>query len=409
MSMLDRIVILHDNIEARGGATGLARLAALEYRKLGLEVTYLTGADDDGSLLLAGVETHGLGQKNLMQTGRLTALQKGVHNGEAARFVSDWISENDTPRTAYHLHNWSQILSPSIFDALKRVEERVVVSCHDFFNACPNGGLLHFRKGEVCTLKPMSAACWASQCDRRSPLHKYWRMMRHMNLHRAARFSQSRMLFVCLHEGMSAVMREAGFAAPRLTSIPNPATPMTSEPIKAEQNADFIFLGRINREKGADIAAAAAAMAGVRLVMMGEGDLLEPLSRQHPDVVFTGFCDRAAIELHARKARALIVPGRWREPFGLVIAEAAMSGLPVIISQPSTLAGQVEALEMGVTFDPASVDALATHMNNFAADDDLVARLSQNAYDHADRLCSTPESWAKQFVNLLEEQVTLAS
>lgn len=401
--MLERIVVIHDNIEPGGGATGLARLAATEYRKLGYAVTYITGSIDDGSLDEFGIEVVALGQKSLLAADKITALTKGFHNREAAQLIAGWIDANDTPGTAYHVHNWSQILSPSVFKPLRKVEARVVVSCHDFFNSCPNGGLLHFPKGEVCNLRPMSAACWMSQCDRRSTLHKYWRMGRHLNLNRLVDFKQSKMTFVCLHKGMEDVMRNAGFEPARLTSVPNPAIPYTSERVPAEQNADFIFVGRINREKGADIVAEAARLAGVRIVMMGEGELVAPLSAAYPNAVFPGFCNKSQIEGFARSARALVVPGRWREPFGLVIAEAALSGLPVILSEPSTLARQIEDLDMGRVFDPASVQALGDIMTSFASDDELVHRLSLNAFSRANQICSTPAYWAEQFVDLLAQ------
>ncbi|MEM5516236.1 glycosyltransferase family 4 protein [Henriciella sp. AS95] len=405
MSSIQRIVVIHDSIEARGGATGLARLAAIQYRKLGLNVTFLTGAPDDGSLDEYGIETHGLGQNRQIDQSARAALLSGLDNAAARQFVSNWISQNDTPSTAYHLHNWSHILSPGVFSALKPVAARTVVSCHDFFNVCPNGGLLHFPSGQPCNLKPMSTACWLSQCDRRSSLHKYWRMARHTILLRKADFSSSAMTFVCLHEGMKTVMQQAGFDAPDFTSIPNPATAYLDEPVDAASNEGFLFIGRLTPEKGADIAAAAADAAGVKLTMIGEGPLADELKAKYPAIAFPGFCQREAIAAHVRQARALIVPGRWREPYGLVIAEAALSGLPVLLSEPSTLAPKIEQLGMGAVFDPARPTALVETLEKWASDDELVRASSENAFKHANSICTSPEGWAKQFLNLMQDKL----
>lgn len=366
---MNHIVVIHDSVEARGGATGLARLSALEYRKRGFRVTYLTGESGDDELAQAGIDVHGLGQSKLKTAGAVGAMTKGFHNRHAKDLVADWISRNDTPSTAYHLHNWAQILSPAVFAALKPVEARTIVSCHDFFNVCPNGGLLNFQTGKVCNLKPMSAACWVSQCDRRSSIHKYWRMARQLRLNALAGFSQSQMTFVCLNAGMEQVMRAAGFPAPNLVNNPNPADGYTTDRVEAEQNEAFLFVGRLNAEKGADIAARAARLASVPMVMVGEGEMMGRLAAHYPEIEFPGFCSRAEIARLVRQSRALVVPGRWREPFGLVIAEAARSGLPILISEPSTLSADIKRLDMGQTFPANSADALADKLRLSAHDD----------------------------------------
>ena len=53
----------------------------------------------------------------------------------------------------------------------------------------------------------------------------------------------------------------------------------------------------------------------------------------------------------ATRARALIVPSRITEPFGLVILEAAMSGVPVIVSSHAYLAQNVVQLGFGEAFN----------------------------------------------------------
>mgnify|MGYP001251601862 CR=1 FL=1 len=163
-----------ERVRVAGVDTPEKRTRDLEEKALGIDATNwlkekLEGAiSGDDELAEAGIDVHGLGQSKLKKAGTFAAMTKGFHNAEAKCLVADWIAQNDTPSTVYHLHNWAQILSPGVFAALKPVEARTIVSCHDFFNVCPNGGLLNFQTGEICKLKPMSAACWVSQCDRRN-------------------------------------------------------------------------------------------------------------------------------------------------------------------------------------------------------------------------------------------------
>jgi glycosyltransferase involved in cell wall biosynthesis len=99
------------------------------------------------------------------------------------------------------------------------------------------------------------------------------------------------------------------------------------------------------------------------------------------------------------------VPGRWREPYGLVVAEAALSGLPVLISRPSTLAAKVEELQIGAVFDPHLKSGLAQRLQVWAGDDETVRRMSCNAAPRASQICTSPEGWAQQFIELMEAKL----
>lgn len=405
MSKLSRIVVLHDLLDDSGGATSLARLSAIHYSKLGFEVVFVAGVADDGSLDEYGIKTIGLGQTRLLQQPRLEGFKSGLHNSHVAKSVSEWIEQNDTETTAYHLHNWAQVLSPSIFSALELVARRTVVSCHDLFNVCPNGGLLHYPTGTPCSFKPLSTDCWLSQCDRRGSIHKYWRMFRQMNLNRLARFDESGMTFVSLHEGMESLLRSIGFNPPLLTSIPNPATAFTEGRVRCEQNRPFLFVGRLSEEKGADIALKEAHLAGVPIVIIGEGELEEELKVKYPNAEFAGFCDHREIDKYARKARGIIVPSRVREPFGLVVAEAVLSGIPILISKQSMLSSQIESRKMGVAFDPLKPGDLAKSLTLWTDDDQLTQTLSENALENAHRICLSPENWVQKFVDIMQDRV----
>lgn len=406
---IERIVVINDYAVAEGGAGVLALLAARQYRRLGYPVTFITGQADNAELEAHGVEVVGLGSKGLLELPASRALRQGFHNSEAERLVTGWIARHDTPGTVYHLHNWSQILSPAIFRALRPVEERTVVTCHDFFNACPNGGFLHYGKSEPCELRPLSPGCLLSQCDRRNALHKYWRAARQRHLTKLARFAESHCTFTFIHERMREKFVHSGFPAKDLVAIPNPAEPWSRERIGAEANAGFLFVGRIGRDKGADIALVGARRAGQRVTMIGTGELQQSLAASYPEAEFAGWCDRDAILAHARRARGLIVPSRVIEPFGLVICEAALSGIPVIVSDRAYLAEEVEAMGIGRSFAVTDIDRLAAILAIDFADDRAVEAMSRAAFEAAASLCNSPESWIAAFIEIFVRKVQRAA
>ncbi|MEF2978540.1 glycosyltransferase [Subtercola sp. YIM 133946] len=97
---------------------------------------------------------------------------------------------------------------------------------------------------------------------------------------------------------------------------------------------DLVWFGRIVVEKGAHLAIDAARRSGRRLVLAGRvGDpayaAAEVWPRLSDDVVYAGDLRHDALAaLVGASACALVTP-TWQEPFGLIIAEALMTGTPV--------------------------------------------------------------------------------
>jgi glycosyltransferase involved in cell wall biosynthesis len=106
-----------------------------------------------------------------------------------------------------------------------------------------------------------------------------------------------------------------------------------------EQKEDFLlFLGRVNKEKGPELAVEAAHRTGRKLVMavkMAEEfekdywrEVVEPKLDGSEEIIGEITVDEKA-DLLARAA-AVLFPIQWPEPFGLVMTEAMATGTPVI-------------------------------------------------------------------------------
>ena len=87
-----RIVVIHDTLEMRGGATQLARLSAQLYRDQGFEVTYIAGGEAvDDDIELEGINVLEIGSKSLLRGARLKSMVRGINNPETVDFVTNWI------------------------------------------------------------------------------------------------------------------------------------------------------------------------------------------------------------------------------------------------------------------------------------------------------------------------------
>jgi glycosyltransferase involved in cell wall biosynthesis len=119
-------------------------------------------------------------------------------------------------------------------------------------------------------------------------------------------------------------------------------------PFGADGGGGLLFISRMARDKAPDLAIDVAIEAGVPLTLAGR---IDPLDRAyfdreirprlvHPLLRFVGeVSEQEKLRLMGR-ARALLFPIDWPEPFGLVMTEAMACGTPVV-ARPKGAAPEV--------------------------------------------------------------------
>lgn len=404
--MIERIVQINDLSDPRGGASKLAVQAACGLAVRGHRVTFVTGdAGKSATLVEAGVKIVALGGQRLLAASRGAAIVTGLWNRAAHALMRDWIARNDTPGTVYHLHGWSQILSPAIFSALEPVRDRLIISAHDFFLACPNGAFALLRSGEICPHLPLSRACLTTACDRDGTAHKLWRSARHI-VQRQAYRPRSSPPVLAIHANMGRFLVRAGIPSDAIIPLPNPVEPFSSSRIHAERNGDVLFVGRLEETKGADLAARAAALAGAPLTVVGEGPLTERIREIHPAARLVGRRTPAEISEFAARARALVMPSRYPEPFGLVAMEAAWSGLPVILANTALLANDLVACGAAIAVEPRDTPVFADAIRHVLADGPATKRMSEAGFVRTRGLAMTPPAWIDSLEDIFDERLS---
>ena len=114
--------------------------------------------------------------------------------------------------------------------------------------------------------------------------------------------------------------------------------PVERYPFRTDKEDFLLFVGRVNREKGPEVAVDVARRTGARLVMAAAikekfeqaywDENVKPILTGKEEILGEITVDEKA-DLMAR-ARAVLFPIQWEEPFGLVMAEANACGTPVL-------------------------------------------------------------------------------
>lgn len=134
---------------------------------------------------------------------------------------------------------------------------------------------------------------------------------------------------------------------PNGTRAPAPDVPsMGQKPV--------LWLARFSPDKGPDLAIRACRAAGLPLVLAGKctepgeqrylRDVIVPMLGPDTELVLNA--DRRRCESLLRSSRALIMPIRWQEPFGMVMVEAMAEGTPVVALDRGAV---TEIIHSGVT------------------------------------------------------------
>jgi len=158
----------------------------------------------------------------------------------------------------------------------------------------------------------------------------------------------------------------------------------------------FLYVGRLKRYKGVEIALRALALArGTRpdlvLEVAGQGDDRRRLERLAASlgvgaaVRFLGFVSEEEKRRRLRRAWALVFPSP-KEGWGISNVEAAACGTPALASDSPGLRESVRDGETGFLVPHGDTHALAQRMLALAADPGLVTRLGRGGRAFAEGL-----------------------
>jgi glycosyltransferase involved in cell wall biosynthesis len=289
--------------------------------------------------------------------GRATAaaglLRGGLHPDEVARAV------RASGARVVHAHNLHPSLGWRALAAARAEGARVVLHLHQYRLVCAIG--VCFTDGAECT------RCHGRDTRPGVRLNCRGSVPESLAYGAALALWQRRLL-----EQADAILVPSVFARERLRALGAPLpwerVSVIAPPVRvaldgpaaeAPAGGHALLVARLAAEKGVGVAIDACRLAGVALVIAGDGPEREALQRRAGAgaVRFAGRVDDAELATLRAGASIALAPSLSAETFGASVAEAMAAGLPVAASRVGALPELLEDDALVAPGDPVELAA----------------------------------------------------
>jgi glycosyltransferase involved in cell wall biosynthesis len=307
---------------------------------------------------------------------RLVAPFAAIHNSS----VSERLREAQRKRgyVAWEIHNVFPALSPSVYTAAFEVGVPIVHFLHNYRLSCVNGQFLNH--GTECTRcingnfwPAVRTVCWRDSRIACAAMGIALTRIRQLKVFEKVA------AWIVLSDTQKQLHLRMGLPEKTLHIVPHFLSVQWEKPSEIPEEGYVLFLGRLSPEKGVKQLLAAwkrVRAPHARLVIAGTGpeeEQMRSLARDLPGVDFRGFVDRSQHDDLWAKAKFLIIPSIWHEPFPLVALEALAHGRPLVVSNLGALPEIVG--EAGLVADPTRTDELAAACDILLADHRLARKM----------------------------------
>lgn len=278
-------------------------------------------------------------------------LRGGLDPQEVARAVKS------TGARIVHAHNVNPAFGWRALAAARDAGAKVVLQLHQYRLVCAVG--VCFTDGEACT-----------RCHGRNTLPGVVRGCRGGRAEALVYASALALWQRRLAAAVDAFVVPSEFAARQLAELGAPVgTPhVLAHPLRefasgpsAAAGGYALFAGRLEPEKGLDVAVRACAIAKVELVVAGGGSERSRFEGA-PGVRFTGEVGDDELARLRSGAGVALMPSRFPETFGFAAAEAMASGLPIAASRIGALPELVPDAWLSPPGDAAALASTLTRL-----------------------------------------------
>lgn len=301
-----------------------------------------------------------------------------------------------------HAHNLYTHLSPSPLAAAKERGIPVVMTVHDY--ALVSANYVLWNK-----TKPMAVSHLGSFDTIKTKFIKNSTIATAMlemvlRMHRFTKaYDMTVNRFVTCSSFVRDMMILGGFSPKKISVISPFAEPLIDprKSIHHDVKENFVlFAGRLEAYKGPQVLIEAVKHlppeTAIKIAGVGpEEEKLKAMVPKGAKIEFLGFVPGNELWRTMRRARMVVVPSVWYEPFGLVALEAMCQGTPVVVAKSGGLPEIVGESAAGFVVAPNDPKGLAKAILKLLEDDDLVGVMGEAAGRRAREIGDPQEHLAK--------------
>lgn len=352
---LKNIVIVNDFNYIQGGASKVALNTAKLLKNYGYNVYFFSAVFKEDEVI-EGINYITSNQKEcLKDSNKIRGMLNGLYNKKAKKCFQELLDKLDKNETIIHIHGWTKALSSSVFDIAYKKRFKIVLTLHDYFSACPNGGYFNFRTNKICTLKGNSIKCVCKNCDSRNYLFKIYRVARMFVQNKVVGFNKKLNYAIGISDLNIKVLKD-NFKNCKIYKVNNPIDINKTMIIDSRENNDYyLYVGRITKEKGVEKFCEIITKANLKGLVVGDGSEKKVLESRYPNIKFVGWKSEEEVKKYISSSRGLIFPSLWYEGAPLTPLEFMSMGLPCAISN---LCAGKEYIQNnnGVLIDPYNIE-----------------------------------------------------
>lgn len=332
MKKIKNIVIINDFNYIQGGASKVAidtaNLLSNEYN-----VYFFCGDSKQSSTLKKNIKLICTNQgETLKDKNKLRGIINGIYNFKAKKELKKVLLTLDRNETIIHVHGWTKCLSSSVFDISWKLNFKLVLTMHDYFTACPNGGYFNYKKNEICKLKPLSWKCIKCNCDSRNYAFKIYRIIRQFVQNKIVKLNSRIENVITISKLSEDILKQTLSKNVKIFRVNNPVD--FDQHIQNDnftKNDYYLNVSRLTKEKNVDLFCEAVTRAKKNAIVAGAGPEKNRLQKKYPNIKFVGWKNGDEIKLLMKKAKYLVFTSNLYEGSPLTTMEALLMKLPCIV------------------------------------------------------------------------------
>jgi len=314
-----------------------------------------------------------------------------------------------------HINSISRNISPSPILAAKKLGVPVVMTVHDFHSVCPKTWMIyknkkpcHYGFGWRCLISD----CYTQKMGMRNfPYH--WIKWLKVCLHRII-LRKYVGHFICPSRTLAQWMKKS-LRLNNISYVPNFVNVVVNDihrEVLPREN-QFLFVGRLSHEKGADILIKAIKLVkekspDVKVKIIGDGPEKQNLEKQAKNMglenslLFLGKTSNENLPQYYRESLAIIIPSIWMENNPIVAFEAMNMGRLIIASNRGGLPDLVKDGYNGFLFEAGDYKTLTEKMLQLLQNSNLAQQMGKNSKTMMQE-CFSPNIHYRKIIDIYEK------